>query len=177
MNYKKLFNKELAKLNKTIGRFVESFGCNFGGMSTDFHCYCGEDDAYTVFYSILTPVDTDKRFLDMFANDFHIENVGIFTLSLLHEIGHCFTYQNLSKNDIKFCNESKKIIDRMKNREVKDKEYFHLPDELMASAWAAGFIENNRKEVLHFDNLMKKELKRFYRKCLTELSSTGIINI
>lgn len=168
MNNNKLFNKELAKLNKTIGRFVESFGCNFGGMSSDFHCYCGEDDAYTVFYSILTPADTDSRFVNMFADEFHINGVGVFTLSLLHEIGHCFTYQNLSKNDIEFSNKSKEIIDEIKDRETKDREYFHLPDELIASAWASNFIKNNRKEVLHFDNLMKKELKRFYRKCLTD---------
>ena len=168
MNNNKLFNKELAKLNKTIGRVVESFGCNFGGMSSDFHCYCGEDDAYTVFYSILTPADTDSRFVNMFADEFHINGVGVFTLSLLHEIGHCFTYQNLSKNDIEFSNKSKEIIDEIKDRETKDREYFHLPDELIASAWASNFIKNNRKEVLHFDNLMKKELKRFYRKCLTD---------
>lgn len=164
----KMVSKELHKVTRIVDRYITSFGCNSGGISYDFLCCC-HDDENTIFYTVLMKNKADEAFKNFVKEEFNIDGVDIFTLSLLHEVGHIMTQNYLTDSEDSYCNEVKEMLSKQpKWTPSIGNYYWHLADELMATQWACDYIHNNRKEVLHFDNLIKKELKRFYRKCLTE---------
>jgi hypothetical protein len=79
------------------------------------------------------------------------------TLGILHEIGHCFTYDeemeydyNVSLEVLKKLYENKKIDDKIFNE-----LYVRLDLERMATEWALEFARNNKKFVEKLARLVK----------------------
>ena len=76
-----------------------------------------------------------------------------FTLSLLHELGHCETQDDLPEED-----DREKACKMMEKYGKGDKRilnlmYFCLPDEYAATQWAIDWLsdEDNRKRAKKFE--------------------------
>lgn len=164
---KNRINKGLSRIVGIIDRYIESLGCESGGLQDGFRCKCYDDEC-TVMYSLFS-FQNDDTVLQFAKDEFNIDDISIFTLSLLHEVGHIATQCELTKKEDAYCWAVKVMLSEQDRwSEGVTKAYMRLPDEYMATQWACDYIHNNRKEVLHFDNLLKKELKNYYRKWLTE---------
>ena len=168
MNVDRKIKKELQFLKKTIDRYIESFGVVSGGFSYNMEFYCYPDERQRVYYSPIIVNECEASFKEMFRQLGLKEEIGIFTLSLLHEIGHCMTEEFLTKEEYDYSWEIKHELEE--GEDVTDEKrfiYYALPDEHLASMWALEYINSHLKEVRHFDNLMKKNFKSFYDRCLT----------
>lgn len=66
---------------------------------------------------------------------------SVYSLCLLHELGHCETVNNIPKNydRIKSMNQ---IFSYNENIKIRNLRYFCLPDEYLATQWALNWLEN-----------------------------------
>lgn len=81
------------------------------------------------------------------------ENFGVkmnvsayFLFSLLHEVGHHYTLENLTEEDLKYESFCREILSCSDNtpKEV-NKAYFNLPAEILATQWALEYMINNQE--------------------------------
>ena len=162
--------KGVKKLNKQIQNlFNETVGINLPiTLGSDFFYYPNKQK---INFSIAISEQSDrcfKAFLKNFFNFGIFSSEDLFCVSLLHEIGHYFTYDNIDENTY---NESKgmtqEILELLQNDPTNDEIYscyFELPIEIVATTWAINWIAENP---IQFENLVTKVSKylcKFYEK-------------
>lgn len=152
---------KLKKFNKIMEEYLESFDCEYGGIDTDFYCYPKTQE---IFVSFTIVESADKYFNEL------VEELGLnykcdpFLLGLYHEIGHCVTFENFTKAQLKKIMKDKARVDDGNPTEEKRKEYVRLLDEYTATKWAVDFINNNPQEVKDFWEKIQPEILKFYKK-------------
>lgn len=120
-------------INEILNSYFSAHNFNVRAeMGTDF-CYWY--NARIVDYTLVVSEKMDNLFLDFALKNGLKVDCGIFILSLFHEIGHSFTYNDFI-NDI---DENKDNLD--------PEEYFNLPEEKIATLWAIGYINNHAEEL------------------------------
>lgn len=74
-------------------------------------------------------------------------NINPMVLKFLHEIGHYYTIQTFTNDELMIYNLSKPIVD-LKAADAKNKmyEYWQMPDEMVATRWAIDFLNNEKNE-------------------------------
>lgn len=161
--------KGIKKLNKAITELVEPFGISEAKLGTDFAYYFTDEH---IEFQMTCGDWTDELFDKFVEEEFGFKNPYPFVLSILHEIGHHNTWEEIDDDVYDIILKKKeriaKIIQNKKNsREKKiaaDLEYFNLPDEYAATAWAVDYFTQNRKEC---DEMYKKAceaLCKFYQE-------------
>jgi hypothetical protein len=163
--------KGLKKLNKAIKTEVEKFGIEKITMK-DWE-WCMTDNS--ISYTLLENRTEDKLFLKFVKERFGYKPLNSFILSLFHELGHNATFEDLLESDViyNFCQAEKERIDaEMQTAETKkavkklEYQYFNLPDEITATAWAVDYLKNHEKEVKEMWKRIEKEIVEFYKKNL-----------
>lgn len=162
-------------LNSTITNFARSLGC------TDVTFIIGTEFAYypfdnTITYPLWQIEKADKCFIKYLRNQHYVaidKKLNPFILSLLHEIGHYFTIEDIEEYVLLKClkkkqREQKRISKRKcplskKQFEKKLFKYWDLPDELNANAMALYLLKNNRKRVKQFQNELADKFELFYK--------------
>ena len=158
-------------LNKAIQTEVEVFGIEKIRMA-DWAYYSND---YSIEYTLIEERVEDLLFLDFVKERFNYMPINSFMLSLFHEIGHHYTYDEATESDIiyDFCqNEKDRIEQEMQTATTRRKmkklefEYFNLPDEIVATAWAVDYMRNHEAEVEEMWEHILKAIHKFYEKNL-----------
>ena len=152
---KKNLNKWINKINNTIQSFLltidEEYTCEMG---KDF---CAYTDLDMINWSIIYTDKSGINFYNNFINRFPIaKNFNLFTLSILHEIGHLET-ENEMYDDTNI------NIDKL-----TDNQYFALHNEKIATDWAGEWIENNFDKAKKINTILTNILESGYNKLLIE---------
>lgn len=151
-----------------VDDFLKPFGCD-SDFSGDFS-YDPEDER--VYFSIAVSERADRLFKEYVKKTFHFEIPNIFMLSLLHEVGHFFTFHTFSKMRLETAHEAKKLIEEALEIDNCDEIYslyFDLSIEKVATAWAVDYYKNNRKRCEDFYSNFVKTLNAEYERIgLTE---------
>ena len=158
-------------LNKAIQTEVKMFGIEDIRMA-DWGYYSND---YSIEYTLFENRIEDELFLDFVKERFNYKPLNNFMLSLFHEIGHHYTYDEATESDIiyDFCQAEKNRIENEmqfvkseKDAKRLEYQYFNLPDEIIATQWAVDYMQNNKEEVKAMWKRIEKEIVRFYEKNL-----------
>lgn len=166
--------KGIKKLNKALKKAFKPFGDINMRLAADYGYYPTDD---TIEYRL-----TEGHIEDIWFNQFVKERFGYkvkntFMFSILHEIGHYYTIKEIRDCDIMFffCEDEKYRIQTEMNtakneRQCKKLEwqYFNLPDEIAATAWAVNYARENAEEVEAIWQNVLKAIHKFYAKNITE---------
>jgi len=156
------------KLNKAITELVKPFGISKAKLGTEFAYFFTDEH---IEFQMTCGEWTDKVFDEFLLEYFGFVNPYPFVISILHEVGHHMTFDDLADNEINFSYRVKTRIPKklQKAKDIEDKkeiefEYFTLPDELAATTWAVDYFTTHREEC---DKMYKKACKalcKFYKK-------------
>lgn len=159
---------DTSTIDKVLNDFLEPFEAT-AEMGETF-CYC------LVFSTInytLRKEPEEKYFLDyVFSLAPDLKEYDGFLISFLHELGHHYTLDEFSEDEV---NESLNAKCRISN-EYEDgrvdlqEEYFNLPDEAAATNWAIEYIRSNREKIDEFWSKLLNVIVQFYEANITELN-------
>lgn len=161
-----ILNEDL--LVEMVDEFLEPFGCD-SDFDADFS-YDPEDE--TVYFSIIVSERSDRLFKEYIAKHFHFNPPSIFMMSLLHEVGHYFTYHSFSQMRLEAAHSAKNLIEEALKMDDDDEIYslyFDLSIEKVATAWAVDYYKKNMKRCEDFYSKFEETLKAEYERIgLTE---------
>lgn len=117
----------------------------------------GPDFAYWYADSVITysVVNCKKNSDDFLANAkriFPTINADIFLWSFLHEVGHDFTYDDLTDEEYNIS---------MMMKDTGD--YYNAPDELAATEWAGNYMLENSAVVAALWRNLQPAIMKFYK--------------
>ena len=159
--------KGTRKLNKTISNELSVFGITRCILGTEYSYSYDKND---IMYKIDLDIE-DKYFSDFIFDRFGYDDTGMeFIISLLHEVGHSKANDEIEGSIFDFCMEEKnRIFKEMETAETDEEvrkleyQYFNLPDEIMATAWALDFYKKNPKKCVERHKKIAKTLQKFYK--------------
>ena len=150
-------NIYISELDKIINDFL---------LNNNFDCSAkfGSDFAYwyensEIEYSLLVSERLDNMFKE-FAESIGLKiNCGNFLLSFFHELGHHNTLDFLDDDLYK----ESQLIKSNLNSEIDEdcKKYFELYDEIEATKWAIGYINNNEEKIKKFAIDIQENLSKW----------------
>lgn len=152
----KTFEEWLEIINEEVNFFVQSFNTEYSAdMGADFCCFpmFGE-----IEWSLLVVDKGAFEFYENFCSRYQeAEDFGIFTLSLLHEIGHLETVKEMD-----FGSTGRQTVG------MTNKEYFKLHDEMIATDWAGKWIRENLGYAQIIDKHFSNLLSQMWAEVITE---------
>lgn len=157
--------KGKAKLNKAISAQLAPFGIS-GATLTDEYAYYFDDESVT--YKITENEVADEWFREFVKERFDFDVKYPFVFSLLHEVGHHETDDDVDGGLYEFCAEEKERIHKemqtadAERSKVLEWQYFNLPDEIIATAWAVRYCRKHPKKVKKMWAEMLIALQAFY---------------
>lgn len=158
--------KGLNKLNKTISDIVKPFGIAEAFCDTSYAYYF---DSEKIGFQI-TEDEPDKIFNQFVKERFNYTVKNQFVFSLLHEIGHHKANDDIDGEVYDFCLEEKERISeelgKVKTKKERKKlhyQYFNLPDEIMATAWAVKYAKKHPKKIDKMWTQCETALHNFYK--------------
>ena len=160
--------KGIKKLNATIKKELEPFGVKVH-YEGEFICDLVEK---SVSYSFVSGTIEQKWMMEFVKKKFKYTPINHFMLALLHEVGHAKTtsialYEYSEKARKKIDKKMEKAGTRKEQKKVEF-EYFSLPEEVTATAWAVEYMKNNEKKVEKMWKNIEKEIFNVYEKNLDE---------
>lgn len=169
-----MIEKELSKsvdtsmIDKVLNDFLEPFEA-IAEMGDTF-CYCLVSS--TINYTLLEEPE-EKYFLNhVFSLAPDLAGYDGFLISFLHELGHHYTLDELSEDEVDESLSAKyRISDEYTDGRVDlQEEYYNLPDEAAATNWAIEYIRNNREKIDEFWSKLLNAIVQFYEANVTELN-------
>jgi hypothetical protein len=161
------------KLNKALTTAFKGFGVDM--ELCDTYQYTLTDD--TVGFCLLVDRMEDSLFNEFIEERFGYKVKNTFMISVLHEIGHHMTLEDIYVSDFvyDFCHKEKERIETAMETATKKKdikrlewEYFNLPDEIAATAWAVDYAQTHKKKLDKIWGKVQKALVDFYKKNIDE---------
>ena len=159
--------KGLKKLNNAILEEIKQFGIKKSFLSDS---YSYDFDSNAVGWTLIED-DSDEVYNSFLSDRFGYEagDDDIFFVSLMHEIGHYKTEDDVSDFTYDFCLKEKDRISEELGGAIREEEkkklhyqYFNLPDEFAATAWAMNFIEKHPKKARKIRKNLEKAIFEFY---------------
>lgn len=123
------------------------------GLGTDIDYIIGADfcfwsDSDSVQFSPFMMNDCDNYWRQFLKNRFklNIEMRDMWIFSVLHEVGHYHTLDDVSDFNEKYSRVVKWVIEKpfVSSTRLASMIYFALPDEIVATAWAVRFYKKHR---------------------------------
>ena len=153
--------KGVRKLNKVVNAFAKQFGVKFH-LGTQFEISNTTNDAW---YAVVLS-DNYTEYYRSSVKEISNENIPIFLMSFLHEIGHYVTKE--------FFTEDEMDDEWLMKDEIQEKydgeackeyayEYFSLPMEQEATNWGVAYFKLHAKECMEFYNKFLTELYHFFK--------------
>lgn len=142
-------------ITKVINKFLEPFELK-SAAGTDFAYYYTDN---IVEYTLVVSARMDRMFREFAETLGLIHKVDVFLLSLLHEVGHHETYDELDDADITY---SADIKATLTTNDCDVETYFNLPDEYAATEWAVNYINTHTAEVASLWQELQPAILQFY---------------
>lgn len=158
--------KGVNKLENTINKFLAPFELT-SCLSSDFSYEFAKD---RVNFSLTVADHASNYFQDFIHSMWEEVTIDTFLISLLHEVGHAETWDDLEDEDIAYSDGMKKFIEdelaagvtEARRRELYF-EYFNLPDELAATTWAIEYIKNNAIQLVFDWEIISRAIIEFFK--------------
>ena len=153
-----MIEQDFAEVTTMLTAFVQRFDDEWAvALGSDFDCV---NDHCIIHYAIAMPdegaitfqTDFIKRFPACFDFD-------VFTLSFLHEVGHCETEFDMV-NDIK----QRNLIQKMTDKAKAFQAYYNLYNERTATDWAGNYLTAHHDEMKIWEEKILKKLKKVLDK-------------
>lgn len=134
-------------------------------LDSDFWYNCITEE---IHFSIIISERSDRCFKEFFHKRYGIElktSVELFVMSVLHEIGHYYTYDDISDDIFNYCKDEEERIQKELEENDTDEiysRYFYLPDELVANDWAAEWYKSHPKKFKKLTDKTQAILNTFY---------------
>ena len=157
--------KGYKKLNKTVSLQLKPFGIS-KAICTDEYSYLFEKEMVT--FKLTEDEIEDKWFIEFVKERFNYNVKYPFIFSLLHEVGHHKTFDDICDSIYDFCDTEKERINSemqtasMRKSKKLEWQYFSLPDEILATNWAVHFCKKHPKTVEKMWKEIVKALQEFY---------------
>ena len=139
------------RLNMAVTKEVKKFDIDKARLDDDFAFYYFDN---VITFKLDSDDFEDKLFLDFAKERFNFTTDCPFILFLLHEIGHSMTENDIVGAVNDFClSERQRILDAVNDNPTEEEkiklnfEYFSLPDEILATAWAIDYMRNHKKKI------------------------------
>lgn len=156
-----MINQEL--LIDMVDDFLKPFGVD-SDFSSDFS-YDPEDDR--VYFSLLIGERQERLFRKYVQEKFNYTIPNIFMLTLLHEVGHAYTFFSFSKDEIRTARRAKEHLEKELKRNNIDSvyiRYFDLPIEKVATEWAIAYYKKHTRRCENFWSKFKEILQEEYNR-------------
>lgn len=160
-------------LNERIEYFLADLGYNniCCDLDIEFSYIYERKTSPKITYSFFSEPITDRGFKKYLEDTFgsSIPYCSIFTISLLHELGHHITIPRLSKKRLeKAIKEKERLENNYKgttDRELSELQYNYckLYIERIATKKAIQIIRNNREKIEDFEKDFFNAVERFYK--------------
>ena len=159
--------KGYKELNKKLLNVFKPFGVKEVRYNNEFAWWRDTD---TITYDIRMETIHDDWFEEFVEERFGYKFENSFMLSMMHELGHFITDSEISDVVSTYCTEDKKRIEKsitfgMAEEEEKafNWQYFYLPDEFFATAWAVKYAQEHPKRMKKMWRKIEKAFHEFYR--------------
>lgn len=153
------------KLNSAILKELQPFGIASAQLTNE---YSYLPATYGITYGIELPTEY-QWLIEFIEKRFDYVCSNPFVLLFLHELGHHNTIASISYGVQQFCdNEKIRISEEMENTKSKKRmkalefQYFNLPDEIMATAWAVDYARKHPRKIELMANRMATAFREFY---------------
>lgn len=154
-------------LNKAISTQLAPFGISRCVLGTEYSYSFEKND-------IMFKLDLgyeDELFSEFVKERFNFDDTGIeFLFSLLHEVGHSCANEEIEGFIFDFCQtEKERIFAEMETAETDEEvrklewQYFNLPDEICATAWAVNYANTHWLECQFMWVVIKEAILKFYK--------------
>lgn len=158
---------QTGKITSILDEFLTEYECT-STLTSDF-CYFS--DSNIIGYSFLVEEVNDALFMNVINSLSPIVSCDIFLWSFLHELGHHQTIEDFSIKELKKYYKTKAKLSKRLSKAKTDlqklelkKQYFVLPDEYAATAWAVNFVNANLNKVQALWTKLQPEILEFYKK-------------
>lgn len=148
--------KGVKRISRIINEFLKPFECT-ARMGTDF-CYLYNKNL--IFYSIVWMNNGAEDFLNSVLRLEPEVEADIFLWSLLHEVGHHETYDEISDEENDYCDDTKKKIEE---GELPNELYYDMIDERLATEWAVEYANTHKEELKAFWEKLQPAIMDFYK--------------
>ena len=150
--------KGLSKITKLLNDFVKTIDEELSIEEDSDFAYYPLSNKIT--YSLVVSEKNNADF--MRSVEFFNPRVkcDIFLWSILHEIGHHETIDELSDTDLA---DSELIKFFVSNGCVSEELYYECPDERAATGWAVQYAESHAAILAKFWEELQKAIMRFYK--------------
>ena len=145
--------KYIDEINNILNDFLKPFDCT-AVFDKDFAYY---SDLNTITYSLIVLDSCSKTFSCFTKALFPEINADIFLWSFLHELGHNMTEDDFDEDE---WNQYRKDAVSCSN----DYQYYNLPIEKAATAWAGEYMLTHTEEVAILWNKLSSTIAEFYEK-------------
>lgn len=141
------------KITNILNDFLEPFDCT-AEFGKDFAYYSNDN---TITYSLLVIDSCEKTFSKFCKILFPEITADVFLWSFLHELGH-----NMTEDDFDDKEWIQYRIDAVSCS--NDYQYYNLPIEKAATAWAGEYMLTHTEEVAILWNKLSSTIAEFYEK-------------
>lgn len=111
----------------------------------------------------IAPLAEDTQF---FVNDaiarYPQINADPFLWLLFHEVGHIMTEDMWTEEELKYFVNQKESLSYTEDDQMRNDWYHAVPDEFMATRWAANYMIKNQKKVAKFWNELGYVIIKLY---------------
>lgn len=153
--------KGMDRINDIINEFLEPFELT-AEPGTDFDYYFLEDK---IHYALVVGDTSSKLFMEDAEARFPDAHADVFLWSLLHEVGHSETLDDLEDGVEELCMEIKSGLNEHMDwsSTTRHKIYFACPDEMAATDWAGEYIMSHADELSIFWSKLQAAIQDFYK--------------
>lgn len=146
------------KFRNVIAKILEEF--NVKVILGD--CFFYNPDTRTVYFTPFSSSSDDfHRYWILQNFNYTIKEREYFLFSLLHEIGHHYTFGYLTDEDLQYEVFCRKILENSdKSANEINEAYFNLPAEKLATQWAINFMSEHP----HWCRKMNRKIYKAFNK-------------
>ena len=148
--------KGINEINNILNDFLEEFDCT-ADVAEDFEYLYAES---LIHYSFVISEKGEKEFIESVNRHNPIVNCDTFLWSLLHELGHHETIDDLSDNEYA---DSQIMKDFVEFGIVPTDIYYYCPDEVAATAWAVQYANSHIDLLQDLWNRLQPAIMNFYK--------------
>lgn len=149
-------NEILDNIKNITNEFLAKFDLD-GDFDEEFGYYRYEE---LVTYTVVVTNRFDILFNEFVTKNFPDVTAPIFLWSLLHEVGHAQTDNEIEDEIYDYCINRKLELDANNDDDVM--AYFYLPDEFTATKWAYEYMRDNVSEVSELWDRLRVEIEKLH---------------
>lgn len=144
-------NKIITEQLNNLGFEIEAF------MDTDFYAFPSSNQIY---YSLVVSERMDNLFMNFCKSLSAKLDTNIFIMSLMHEVFHIETIDELSDEEYNYSQDIKKGLT---SSDEDAQIYFNLPDEYLATSRAIEYINSHSAEMRSLYEALLPAFRNFYQ--------------